>query len=58
MSSCRRPTALASVVTRTHSSSSFPPSLPPSLDVVKTRLQTDPERYQGLGIWGACEKIR
>lgn len=28
------------------------------LDVVKTRLQTDPERYQGLGIWGACEKIR
>ncbi|EWM20665.1 mitochondrial phosphate carrier protein [Nannochloropsis gaditana] len=28
------------------------------LDVVKTRLQTDPARYQGLGIWGACEKIR
>ena len=28
------------------------------LDVVKTRLQTDPERYQGLGIWGAFEKIR
>ena len=33
-------------------------SLPPSPDVVKTRLQTDPERYEGLGIWGACEKIR
>ena len=28
------------------------------LDVVKTRLQTDPERYAGLGIMGACEKIR
>lgn len=28
------------------------------MDVVKTRLQTHPEVYQGLGIWGAFEKIR